>query len=366
MTKTYRKLNLAEKNLTPDSSIYCNVGSFGGRFFVVTTERDYFTKYLALKKKAANCEIILHNRPCHLYIDLDVNYSEAGFSVSQLWNELSVPVVQLLREKIGSEEEIDIRIHDSSNEKKGSYHILIICKNYMFYRNYSVGVFMHMVRKLVENSGNRLLNHCFDKKYIDLSVYSKNRQFRMLGCYKWSKGKDTQQKFTRQLVDISTCRNSFNFENWRYNKVQPVNSEGKRLIQVMNEDGSVPSFTNQTFSSFSSTLWEKQIYASSLDFIEQKFGKIRNYKFFPINMSLSVTLDSKQCFFIKNHVHSSNDTRIIINLIRGTYRKKCWSQRCKHQASAPEELPDSVKEEVETFLNLSIRFQLTEQPHKHA
>lgn len=360
MSKRFSKLHLAQQNLSPDSSIYCNVGSFGGRHFIVATELAYFTDYfINTTKKAANCEIILQSRPCHLYIDLDVNYNEVDFTVSQVWDELSVPVIQLLREKIGTEEEVDIRIHDSSNDKKGSYHIIIICKNYMFYRNYSVGVFMHMVRKVVEINGNRLLKHCFDQKFIDLSVYSKNRQFRMLGCYKWSKDKDARQKFTRKLVDISVTRNEFNFKNWMYNKVQPVNSEGKRLIQVMNEDGSIPSFANQTFSSFSSNLWEKQIYASSLDFIEQKFGKIRNYKFFPITMSLSVTLDSKTCFFIKNHIHSSNDTRIIINLVRGTYRKKCWSQRCKHQASTPKALPENVKDEVESFLKLPIRFQLT-------
>ena len=116
--------------------------------------------------------------------------------------ELSTPILQLLGEHIHTTSDIDIRIHDSSSERKGSLHVIVQIDGYLFHNNFTVGIFMNMVKKMVEEDGSDFLKYAFAEKFIDMSVYSKNRQFRMLYCYKWSK-KNGTQNFTRQLKDIS-------------------------------------------------------------------------------------------------------------------------------------------------------------------
>ena len=77
MSKTYPRLHTAIENLQANESVYCNMRPNGKRYFVASTEKAYWDKYMVdylLKiNRVANCEIILESRPCHLYVDLDLD-----------------------------------------------------------------------------------------------------------------------------------------------------------------------------------------------------------------------------------------------------------------------------------------------------
>lgn len=368
MSKTYGRLHAAIEKLQPNESIYCNMRFNGARFFVAATEEAYWNKYMIDEsseiKRVANCEIILESRPCHLYVDLDLDKSKCDNGVKDLWDELSEPVLQLLENHVDSMAEIDVRIHDSSSDKKGSLHIIVQVENYLFYNNFTVGIFMNMVRKMVEEEGSDFLKYAFAEKFIDMAVYSKNRQFRMLYCYKWSR-KNGTQNFTRQLKDISVRKkyNDKSFDSWRFNKVQPIDSSNCKIIDLRSAEGlfqsSFDSMSSCGVLSISSpTSAQKDLFFYDvLVFVEKKYSTIRNYKFFPITLSLSITLDSKKCFIIKNHEHRSNDTRIIVNLMYGTYYEACWSARCRGSRGNTGKIPEDILEKVNIVLESKIFFK---------
>ena len=119
--------------------------------------------------------------------------------------------------------------------------------------------------------------------------------------------------------------------------MQPIDNKGKKIIDLRSAKGMFQSSFDSLsscgiFSTSSPTSVQRNVFFYPvLEFVEKKYSPIRNYKFFPITLSLSITLNSKACFFIKNHVHRSNDTRVIVNLMSGNYYEKCWSSKCRHQ-----------------------------------
>lgn len=369
MSKTYARLNGAIEKLQPNESIYCNMRPNGKRYFVASTENAYWEKYMTNPrneiKRVANCEVILESRPCHLYVDLDLEKSKCKNSVEELWDELSEPILQLLNNHVSSAAEIDIRKHDSSSDKKGSLHVIVQVENYLFHNNFTVGIFMNMVRQLVEEEGSEFLKYAFAEKFIDMSVYSKNRQFRMLHCFKWSK-KDGAQNFTRQLTDVSVQKKYMDksFDSWRFNKVQPIDSSTHKIIDLRSAEGLFQS----AFDSMSScgalnisspTSAQKDLFFYELlVFVEKKYSPIRNYKFFPTTLSLSITLQSKKCFFKKNHEHRSNDTRIIVSLMHGTWYEACWSEGCRSQPRKSNKLPEELIVELDRVLQSKITFKM--------
>ena len=348
--KIFYRLNEARNCLSEDESIYCNVDtSRNSRYFIVSSEWDMYHGYIEGHKSVAT-EIILEDRPCHFYIDIDLDYSKCENNVLEIWTLLKTIVMPMLA-KYTNNDDIDVRIHDSSNEKKGSLHIICICKNYIFHRNYSVGAFMKCVRNAVFQENIEFLKYCFEEGFIDMCVYSRNRQFRMLGCYKWSNKTNT---YSRLLKD--TSGEALTFALWKYNKVQPIHTTLQE-INVKDPDG-INGFSIVSVGVSNRGL-QQPFFEDLIAFARASWGNIRNYKFYPLSMVICVTYDQKKCPLMPGHTHKTNDSRMVINMRNNAYYFKCWSDRCKHISPTIKPLPDDICSEMNAWLNKKIKISIS-------
>jgi hypothetical protein len=350
--KIFYRLNEARTSLGQDESIYCNVNiSKNNRYFIVGSEWDMFKEYIESNKSVAT-EIILEDKPCHFYIDIDLDYNKCENNVLEVWNQLQTIVMPMLG-KYSDNDDIDVRIHDSSDDKKGSLHIICICKHHIFHRNYSVGAFMKCVRNVVFKENLEFLKYCFEEGFIDMSVYSRNRQFRMLGCYKWS---NKTKSYGRLLRDTSGEQLSFRL--WQYSKVQPIFTD-KKEIDVKDPEG-INGFSVASVGITNRGIHEP-FFENLISFAKDSWGNIRNYKFYPLTMVICVTYDQKRCPLMPGHVHKTNDSRMVINMKNNAYYFKCWSDRCKHISPTIKPLPDDICTDMNAWLGKKIKISINKR-----
>jgi hypothetical protein len=217
-------------------------------------------------KKMFEClnfyEIILEDLPCHLYIDSEV-YINKNPDVdiialqSKFKDELITFMVDI--EHVASSRScINVKILDSSNEKKISMHYLfkiMHCDNdgnitnqvsHMFKNDYHCGEFMYKFEQyLIQKHGNHEKNPFFIKPeketnsngnivpIFDTGVYTKNRLFRMYGCSKHGSFRPLIPRFdSNQLYLNGTIQLSK--QEWLDNLVQFVDPQNGdiKLIHV--------------------------------------------------------------------------------------------------------------------------------------
>ena len=97
--KTYWRQQPAFDALQPHQCIFQNQ-SEGKRYYVVGTNEEYWTKYLA-KGDRYGYEVIQRGKPCHLHVDLDVNREKyPGIKVMDVWSTLEKHIDHYLVTKL--------------------------------------------------------------------------------------------------------------------------------------------------------------------------------------------------------------------------------------------------------------------------
>lgn len=195
-----------------------------------------------------------------LNVDVDISSDDCDDFMERGWRfhehflpDLRAFLAKTLDEDFADESKTPMVVMDSTTPKKFSLHYVL--GGAMFENNYHAGAMMRTFRAHViekygppETPGHPYFFLKKDAKYlvdgsaysfaVDLSIYTINRAFRMLGNCKFSKkvmliplGTPREQQYTRV----------FSFEEFRASVVQdPVLAETCKIFAVTELDGSLP------------------------------------------------------------------------------------------------------------------------------
>lgn len=308
--------------------------------YVVCTEKKFWNQYMKNVPSSSRnyYEVIEEDVPCHLYIDLDVNLKQyPGIDVYDVKDMVRRHVDFGLRAM--DLEITDVIIADSSNETKGSIHMIYKLKNYIWKNNANVGAFMRRCyeRRVKQIDEDRVL-----WQFVDMCVYSRNRLFRMLGC---SKSNENRVKSIEGIP--------FDFKSWKNCKVQPMNSDDLEKIECSEPDGSPACYKSRTILMTSND----PCYLDDLkSFVKESVGQFRGVSYSPLYRTWTFNLEKRYCVF-KKESHGKNTNYLIVNVKNGTYSYRCWSQKydcCKHGKTEAENLPQKVVRQIQEWGNFTV------------
>lgn len=326
--KLFYRLQKAFDALIDGQCVFQNEIGKGKRVYVIGSNKEYWDEYLA-RGIRYGYECIRKDIPCHLYIDFDVDKKKyPSIKVLEIWQILEkwIDLVLSSEPYLFPESDISKNIQFSSNEHKGSMHVIYKIKNRIFKNNSHVGAFMRCVRELIETeSPNDMV--MFDEKFVDMSIYSKNRLFRMLGCSKYGQNR------------YLTNNDPYTYDNWVKTKVQPHIGIPVEYVQIFEPDGSEPSYSGHGSSGNTCSPDDLSHLKPIFEHIEEKFNTtITRYHEFPLRQVVACNLKTKFCNF-KGEEHSKNTPFININTQTYRYTVKCHSLKCKHK-HVSFEIPD--------------------------
>jgi hypothetical protein len=184
--------------------------------YIVTGYVKWWENYSSIEPaKRYAYEVVLPGVPCHLYVDL-----EAEFSANpEIKDTIQIRFVELLAElkdflynmHVAPKELLDktrFVVLDSSKSTKFSKHCIVKIPEVLFDNNYHCGALIrrfqiHILNKFgpketnpyfvfPENEEKR--DPQFKQFLIDMGVYTKGRDFRLLGSYKRAGNNDPKKK----------------------------------------------------------------------------------------------------------------------------------------------------------------------------
>lgn len=193
-----------------------NSNNQASKAYIVTGYVKWWENYstIAPEKRYAY-EVVLPDMPCHLYVDLEAEFS----SNPELKDKIEVRFLELLNELkqfmynmyVASSKLLDktrFVILDSSKSTKFSKHCIVKIPQVLFKNNYHCGALIrrfqiHILNKygpketnpyfvFPENEDKR--DPQFKQFLIDMGVYTKGRDFRLLGSYKRAGNTDSNKK----------------------------------------------------------------------------------------------------------------------------------------------------------------------------
>ena len=182
-------------------------------------------------------------------------------------------------------------------------------------------------------------------QFFDMSIYTRNRLFRMLG-----QTKAGQKRYLKSYCD-------FTFENWSATRVCPVSSNDK-LITTCEPDGGVPTYTSGSrYGAGECTVvagWVPECVTGDIyQFLSNEVGKIERMVFTGKNMKVICNTGNRNCRFQKRK-HKSNVMYIVINLINRSYHIKCHSQHCKKKRSKAYFFDKRLSKIIDDWMNIKV------------
>lgn len=288
--------------------------------YVLATEEEMWQLYIEENYRTI-CEVIQVDKPCHLYLDIDVNLKETpGIDVRQCWSMIHPIIVEHMK-AYSPNSDVTFNVMDSSSETKGSLHIVVHVSDHLFKSAAHCGAYMRCLEKWIELNKPTLQGHFM---FVDLAVYTRNRLFRMLG--------NTKVGQSRYL----TNGKEFTFDSWREARVQPVKiSTETKMIEFQELDHSEPKYSSSSGVGTSNIIvgWVPQCVKGTISsFLSNEVAPIARMVSTPWNFKVVCNTTSKACIF-QNRTHKSNVNYIVIDLLNRSYHIKCHSAHCKNKRS---------------------------------
>ena len=288
--------------------------------YIAGTEKEIWEQYIK-QGTLTICEVIDSRKPCHLYVDIDVNLKDTpGINVYDCWKAV-MPIMKGHFDVLYPDTPVDYIVMDSSSNTKGSLHIVVKIKGYLFTNASHCGAYMRVLQKFIENVHPHVKGAF---SFFDMGIYTRNRLFRMLG-----QTKAGQKRYLKSHCD-------FTFENWVDSRVSPVSSSAT-LITTKEPDQGSPIYTSGSgYGAGECTVingWvPKCVTGDIYRFLSNEVGKIQRMVFTGENMKVICNTANRNCRF-QRRTHKSNVMYIVINLINRSYHIKCHSQHCKKKRS---------------------------------
>ena len=346
MRKYYRQAEAIDAR-TPGESLFQNQTN-GQRYYVSCTNRAYWDTFLANGDRYGY-EMIVRDEPCHLYIDLDVDREKyPNIKVENIWLILEQELEEVFELLNIDCKIIEKRLHFATSDKKGSMHVIFNIPGFIFKNNAHVGAFMRCVREKTSKTKHSMI---FDEKFVDMSVYSQYRLFRMLGCTKWG---DTRPFSNGKELT---------FENWVSNKVQPEQTDAV-FFDVKEPDNSEPVYSG---SIGGSSGWRERDLKFITEFISQKHNRVSRLHAYPLKGIIACNMTARWCPF-KNALHKSSErlyALIRLDHVRKNhyYQIKCHSEKCKMICGKNPQIyyfDEHIENAIEQFLDEKIMLQSCE------
>jgi len=311
----FRKLSAALQIVQEADVVMAeDVSETGQKIFRVATLQQMVATYASLKTRHWY-ECLLENRPSRIFLDIE-SYEEVN--LQQILDALTTVIQHTYA--INPE----IRILDSSSEKKNSWHL--VCTNVYLKNVYHVGAF---VRRLALGTGNTA---------IDTAVYTKNRMFRICGSSKF--GSERVLKNDRpwyellvQTVNVPT------FECLELDGSEPV-SCCISPDQLFTFDG--VGWQKKTTSRLESSSTQCSLLDPVLNYLDSLCGGnlYRHKTSMTLEGTLVVPSKSKQCS-IAGRCHKGNNIWFKIDCVNQKVFQHCYDEDCRgksHLLETPERI----------------------------
>lgn len=311
--------------------------------FILATEAEIWELYIQ-KGQRTILEIIPEKKPCHLYIDIDVDLEKTpGIKAHDCWDAIK-PIIVDNFNVLYPDDTVTFIVMDSSSNKKGSLHIIVNIEGRLFLNASHCGAYMRVLKEFIAQKHPSLQGHY---AFFDLGIYTRNRLFRMLG--------QTKAGQKRYLTGDRPCT----FETWRAARVCPVEIPSDIfLIETKEIDQSEPSYTSGCKVSSTVTVgWVPPCFTcgprSIQNHLMEKWGAFPRVVFFPEGLKVVCTTDNHNCIF-QQRAHGSNVLYLVVDLLHNCYTVKCFSAKCKGKRSKVHFLNKEHEEVINDWLNREV------------
>ncbi|XP_023342906.1 DNA-directed primase/polymerase protein [Eurytemora carolleeae] len=329
----------------------------GKRMFLVSGELVFWNHYIDLTNlQRRHYEVIAEQRPCKLYLDLefkkrDNEKLDGNTMVNNLIQALNT-FLQKTLQVTGYKE--DILILDSSSEKKFSNHL--IYPGLVFRNNQEMG---HLIRSFVDSLIPVEAKQFQVKKgdeiqwFIDLGVYTKNRNFRLYLSAKYGKSEiltvSANDIYTVKLLEENHHQHKFDLEKEIFFSSLVTYTPGitdfisfkTELTQSCRKKSEQPAakLTNLRTG-------EKSPFLEIDDFVMKIIapGFIRKWNYIQEESIIIYDVGGTRYCGNVGREHKSNNIRFVCSLKLGILNQKCYDPDCAHYRGpdipiAPELLP---------------------------
>ena len=341
--------------LDGDLSVFSwEIGKGGERKFLVCSKETFWNFYKNLERKHYY-EVIPSTKPCKLYFDLEFltehNPEKDGYKMTE---SLVSMVNSKLKEEFSCGSFIeDVLILESSTATKFSVHLIF--QKAIFPNNVDCGVFVkHFLWSLAEEE--RKMFQVKEQEgsltqFIDLSVYTRNRNFRLYLSTKLGK----RAQFSVSAIDVSSAvlmeeysEKSADDLEWRIF----CNS----LISNVDQTASVISLRNVVTTTSTSTTRHERLprcpeiksscsspYPEIDNFVSELVypGRIRQWRYDGQTESLLYDIGGNRYCSNVGRQHRSNHVYFTCQLSPGVLRQGCYDQGCAGYRGPQIFLPES-------------------------
>ncbi len=305
--KTYKKQQEALDKCRDDQFTFAvNYKNSKSCYFVNATDEEFWNAYM-VQGERNNYEKIRVDKECHLFLDIDKKKTTyPGVDIEKIWNNIKYVIECAFENMLNIEKHRlnFIKLH-SHSENKQSMHIIVKVENTIFKNIIHAGLFV-----------KSLINDVEYPDVIDLGIYTKNRNFRMLGC--------TKAGEERYLLG----EKPLSFEYWKETKIQPLYWDGPsiQMVEEDNKDVSVyADMPEKVKNIFVNTICkDKKLFRLTG---ELNLNRVAS---FPDSLTYVCSTSNKKCPFARRF-HSKNVQYVVLNLLKCRYTLRCRSPKCRNK-----------------------------------
>ncbi|XP_010863692.2 DNA-directed primase/polymerase protein [Esox lucius] len=372
----------------------------GQRIYLVTSYSELWHYYSTYRQSLMHCyELIPEGAVCKLYFDLEFHRpSNSRRDGKVMVASLIQYVCEKLKDVFGIEcSEKDVLNLDSSTEEKFSRHLIFILPNAAFKDNIQVGQFIHAILQPVlslhrrgrelekdlggvtEDRGERGLKRNSqamrpkhedrdlsfllvknkdgqDVLFVDLGVYTKNRNFRL---YKSSKvGKNAaftvaeDNKFiakpernvsAEESLFLSSLISNVSFTSQKILTWDRHDTKYRKYPKPHAEESSTSHCISDALEGYQCSP-HKEVDSFVLTVVKKDGiqGSIRRWNYFVSEQLLVYDILKYRWCQNVNRFHKSNNIMILVDLKDEVWYQKCHDPACKNFRSSSYPLPQDI------------------------
>lgn len=355
----------------------------GQRIFLVTSYSELWHYYRTHRQSLMHCyEVILDGAVCKLYFDLEFH------KASNLHLDGKMMVAKLIQYVCEKLEEVyglncsakDVLNLDSSTSEKFSRHLIFMLPNAAFKDNSHAGQFIHAILHpalnslqkskealtvAVDSGESRDDVECseakrrkFEKKdlsflivkskngpeqlFVDLGVYTKNRNFRLYKSSKLGKNAAFTVAEDNEYITKSSGQNTEEESIFLASLITNISYTGQRILtynMLEKSTAESPHLTLQRQSHNSDLVGEQQPspFKDVDDFVLTVIckdgiqGHIRRWNYFASEQLLVYDIGKFRWCQNVNRFHKSNNIMIVVDLKEEVWYQRCHDPDCRKQ-----------------------------------
>ena len=336
----YKSLDLSMIN--EEKGVFTFEKNGGKRYYFIHSYSSLFDLYRSCPTPHLY-EVIVEDRPCHLYFDVEYHFDEhPEYNGNEMVEYLISTVEDKLFEVFGIDQ-YDLIHLDATSPNKFSRHLIFRSDFFCFQNNRQVSTFVH--KEILTDEKLALI--------VDPAVYSRNRNFRCIWSTKFannekypllpSDGKNQSPKesnleyFKKTLITYvgsnPHCIGYPEEQNLKWSHMSNTTT-GKDSNGFI----SIPTIGNQDFKCIGIEQFSLAVFAPN--------GMIKSAKYSPqFNTLTFIIKGCRYCHHIGRE-HKSNSIYLVAHLSNGTIVQRCFDPDCRGFQSSPVTIPEQIYKQL--------------------